>query len=123
MPAGLALGKLTVNGTGAVTVSRRLPTTLLPVPDAIRNTIVCQFVTRLHILAWSHIQDVIAAGACTVVVPGAIPIGCEPELLTLYHTTGFRFFAECLRHSAKVKLHSAKPLPSVALSKEHTAKI
>ena len=69
----------------AVTVSRRLPpNTLLPVPDAIRNTIVCQFVTRLHILAWSHIQDVIAAGACTVVVPGAIPLGCEPELLTLY---------------------------------------
>ena len=31
-------------------------------------------------------------------------------------TTGFR------RHSAKVKLHSAKPLPSVTLGKEHTAK-
>ena len=37
-------------------------------------------------------------------------------------TTGFRFFAECLRHSAKAKLHSAKPLPSTALDKEHTAK-
>ena len=37
-------------------------------------------------------------------------------------TTGFRFFAECLRHSAKAKLHLAKPLPSAALSKEHTAK-
>ena len=29
----------------------------------------------------------------------------------------------CLRHSAKTKLHSAKPLPSAALGKEHTAKI
>ena len=38
-------------------------------------------------------------------------------------TTGFRFFAECLRHSAKAKLHSAKALPSAALGKEHTAKI
>ena len=37
-------------------------------------------------------------------------------------TTGFRFFAECLRHSAKAILHSAKPLPSVALDKAHTAK-
>ena len=38
------------------------------------------------------------------------------------YTTRFRFFAECLRHSAKAKLHSAKPLPSAALGKEHTAK-
>ena len=37
-------------------------------------------------------------------------------------TTGFRFFAECLRHSAKARLHSAKPLSSAALGKEHTAK-
>ena len=37
-------------------------------------------------------------------------------------TTEFRFFAECLRHSAKAKLHSAKPLPSAALGKKHTAK-
>ena len=36
--------------------------------------------------------------------------------------TGFRFFAECLRHSAKAILHSAKPLPSAALGKAHTAK-
>ena len=38
-------------------------------------------------------------------------------------TTGGGFFAECLRHSAKAKLHLAKPLPSAALDKEHTAKI
>jgi hypothetical protein len=31
-------------------------------------------------------------------------------------------FAECLRHSAKQHKHSAKPLPSVALGKEGTAK-
>ena len=37
-------------------------------------------------------------------------------------TTGFRFFAECLRHSAKAKLHSAKPLSSAVLGKEHMAK-
>ena len=37
-------------------------------------------------------------------------------------TTGFRFFAECLSHSAKANLHSAKPLPSAVFGKEHTAK-
>ena len=37
-------------------------------------------------------------------------------------TTRFKFFAECLRHSAKAILHSAKALPSVALGKAHTAK-
>jgi hypothetical protein len=38
-------------------------------------------------------------------------------------TTGIAFFAECLRHSAKAILHSAKALPSVTLGKEHSAKI
>jgi hypothetical protein len=33
------------------------------------------------------------------------------------------FFAECLRHSAKAILHSAKAMPSVTLGKEHSAKI
>jgi hypothetical protein len=37
-------------------------------------------------------------------------------------TTGIAFFAECLRHSAKAILHSAKALPSVTLGKEHSAK-
>ena len=37
-------------------------------------------------------------------------------------TTGFRFFAECLRHSAKAILHSTKALPSAALGKAHTVK-
>lgn len=32
----------------------------------------------------SVITNVIAAGASTVVVPGMIPLGCEPQLLTLY---------------------------------------
>jgi len=32
-------------------------------------------------------------------------------------TTGGGFFAECLRHSAKADIHSAKPLPSVILGK------
>jgi hypothetical protein len=38
-------------------------------------------------------------------------------------TTGIAFFAECLRHSAKAILHSAKALPSVTLGKEYSAKI
>ena len=33
-------------------------------------------------------------------------------------TTGGGLFAECLLHSAKVALHSAKPLPSATLGKE-----
>ena len=33
------------------------------------------------------------------------------------NTTGFRRFAECLMHSAKATLPSAKPLPSAALCK------
>ena len=33
-------------------------------------------------------------------------------------TTGFRRFAECLMHSAKATLPSAKPLPRAALGKE-----
>jgi hypothetical protein len=37
-------------------------------------------------------------------------------------TTGIQCFAECLWHSAKTFLHSAKALPSVTLGKEHTAK-
>ena len=32
-------------------------------------------------------------------------------------TTGGGFFVECLRHSAKADIHSAKPLPSVTLGK------
>ena len=32
-------------------------------------------------------------------------------------TTGGGFFAECLRHSAKADIYSAKPLPSVTLDK------
>jgi len=37
-------------------------------------------------------------------------------------TTGLPVFAECQLHSAKAGLHSAKTLPSVTLSKEHSAK-
>jgi len=33
-------------------------------------------------------------------------------------TTGGGLFAECLLHSAKAALHSAKPLPSATLGKE-----
>jgi hypothetical protein len=44
--------------------------------------------------------------------------------IELARTTGIVFFAaECLRHSAKAILHSAKALPSVTLGKEHSAKI
>jgi len=32
-------------------------------------------------------------------------------------TTRFIFFAECLRHTAKADIHSAKPLLSVTLGK------
>jgi hypothetical protein len=35
-------------------------------------------------------------------------------------TTGNQPFAECKKHSAKLKKHSAKALPSVALGKGHT---
>jgi hypothetical protein len=38
-------------------------------------------------------------------------------------TTGFRPFAECLGHSAKPRLHSAKALPSVTLGKGHSVVI
>ena len=38
-------------------------------------------------------------------------------LLNAVDTTGGGFFAECLRHSAKADIHSAKPLPSVTLGK------
>ena len=37
-------------------------------------------------------------------------------------TTGNRHFAECVRHSAKPEIHSAKALPSAALGKEHSTK-
>jgi len=37
-------------------------------------------------------------------------------------TTGDALFAECLGHSAKALLHSAKALPSATLGKEQTAK-
>jgi len=36
-------------------------------------------------------------------------------------TTGNTSFAECLRHSVKALLHSAKLLPSAALGKDHSA--
>ena len=35
----------------------------------------------------------------------------------MYSTTGFIFFAECLRHSVNADIHSAKPFPSVTLGK------
>ncbi|KAF0892752.1 hypothetical protein E2562_017715 [Oryza meyeriana var. granulata] len=35
-----------------------------------------------------QITEVIAAGATTVVVPGMIPLGCEPQLLALYQGGG-----------------------------------
>ncbi|CAN6311257.1 unnamed protein product [Urochloa humidicola] len=44
------------------------------------KTFTPQIIGAIH----SAVTDVIAAGARTVLVPGAIPFGCEPELLTLY---------------------------------------
>uniref|UniRef100_A0A0E0M7A6 Esterase n=1 Tax=Oryza punctata TaxID=4537 RepID=A0A0E0M7A6_ORYPU len=43
-----------------------------------------------HIVAAirSAVNEVIAAGATTVVVPGMIPLGCEPQLLALYQGGG-----------------------------------
>ena len=38
------------------------------------------------------------------------------------YSTGFRRFAECLMHSAKATLPSAKPLPRAALGKEPPVK-
>jgi hypothetical protein len=37
--------------------------------------------------------------------------------------TGITFIIECLRHSAKAILHSAKPLPNVTVGKEYSANI
>ncbi|KAG0549656.1 hypothetical protein BDA96_01G273800 [Sorghum bicolor] len=49
----------------------------------------------------SVITDVIAAGASTVVVPGMIPLGCEPQLLTLYRgsvdAAGYDRGSGCIR--------------------------
>jgi hypothetical protein len=42
----------------------------------------------------------------------------EVDVWAELHTTGIAFFAECLRHSAKTILHSAKALPSVTLGNE-----
>ena len=45
------------------------------------------FPTRLHlthVVVVVNAQHVIAAGARTVVVPGVIPLGCEPQLLALF---------------------------------------
>ncbi|CAL4924783.1 unnamed protein product [Urochloa decumbens] len=42
------------------------------------------FTPRIIDAIHSAVTDVIAAGARTVLVPGAIPFGCEPELLTIY---------------------------------------
>ncbi|PVH32025.1 hypothetical protein PAHAL_9G294400 [Panicum hallii] len=42
------------------------------------------FVPRVVAAVGSVITDVIAAGARTVVVPGMIPLGCEPQLLAHY---------------------------------------
>ncbi|PVH48307.1 hypothetical protein PAHAL_4G304800 [Panicum hallii] len=49
--------------------------------------------------------------------------GQETTLIKILSvTTGNGYFAECQKHSAKTQKHSAKPLPSVALGKEHTEK-
>jgi hypothetical protein len=42
--------------------------------------------------------------------------------LLVSFTTGKLRFAECPEHSAKIEKRSAKPLPSVALGKEHPVK-
>jgi hypothetical protein len=42
---------------------------------------------------------------------------CSDLTRPIIITTGIAFFAECLRHSAKAILHSAKALPSVTLGK------
>ena len=41
-----------------------------------------------------------------------------PKIICVGGTIGLALFAECRIHSAKVLLHSAKSLPSVALGKE-----
>ncbi|CAL4916516.1 unnamed protein product [Urochloa decumbens] len=46
------------------------------------------FVPRIVAAVRSVVTDVIAAGARTVVVPGMIPLGCEPELLARYKGAG-----------------------------------
>jgi hypothetical protein len=40
--------------------------------------------THVVVVVVVNAQHVIAAGARTVVVPGVIPLGCEPQLLALY---------------------------------------
>ena len=41
--------------------------------------------------------------------------------MLIRYTTGGGLFAECLLHSAKAALHSAKPLSSAIFSKEPTS--
>ncbi|TKV93848.1 hypothetical protein SEVIR_9G256100v4 [Setaria viridis] len=45
------------------------------------------FVPRIVAAIRSVVTDVIATGASTVVVPGMIPLGCEPQLLAQYKGT------------------------------------
>ena len=46
----------------------------------------------------------------------------EQQRRRLGLTTGNPQFADCLWHSAKPEIHSAKALPSAALGKGHSAK-
>ena len=59
----------------------------------------------LHYCALKHDRNVVAR----------LEISCNMES---DHITGGGLFAECLLHSAKAALHSAKPLPSATLGKE-----
>ena len=43
--------------------------------------------------------------------------------ISTFYTTADGLFAECLGHSTKPLLHSAKALPSAALGKEQSAKV
>lgn len=82
------------------------------VVSAIRSVITVSFFfvrSRLRLCSRSAyifyttraVQDVIAAGASTVVVPGMIPLGCEPQLLTLYRgsvdAAGYDRGSGCIR--------------------------
>ena len=51
-----------------------------------------------------------------------VSANAQEDLDNVEATTGLSEFAECQGHSAKLNLHSAKALPSAALSKDHSVK-
>lgn len=89
---------------------------MIPNQPADRRLILV-FLTRLNdaFLLFSH-QAVIKEGARTVVVPGQLPTGCIPIMLTLYASPNKRDYDStgCLRkYNALARYHNAVLFESV----------